>query len=182
MPQQYGVVFEQSPERTYVAVPPAAWRRPATMGGIVVLTILSMNLVTHGMTNAWVFRTQGAWAFAKALLPMLAPLLAIGLIVFAVSFVGRRSRFEFEVTPERFRMAGLIMDWERARPVMRDLSFERSRVTSVKGHLPGMGLSVRVEGAELYEMMHDHPEPVRRWVAAALRSALGMENEENPAA
>lgn len=183
MPQQYGIVFEQAPQRTYVYVPPAGWRRSVGSAGIGAVLILSVLLLSQGLANAWVYRTQGAWGFAKSLLPVLAPLLAVGLIVTGLTVAGRRSRFEFEVTTDRFRMAGPIMDWERARPVVRDLYFERSRVTSVKGHLPRMGLSIRVEGAELYEMMHDHPEPVRRWVASALRRALGLaEADEDPPA
>lgn len=60
-------------------------------------------------------------------------------------------------------------------------SWPRARIGSIKGDLYGMGLTIRVVGRDIFEMLHGYPPELRNWIAKTLSDAISKSPSETSA-
>lgn len=175
--QRFGIVHEVRDDGCRIVVPPARWNVKTILALVVAISITTLTILPLLVDSIFKPLRRGT-PIEWALLPQVLGQMIIPALVIASSvwFLRRTAKHAttFEVTADRFRFSAFIQSWEQGRPAFKSFDVERSKVTSVKGHLFGMGLTIRVEGIELFELMHDHPQAVRECVAELLREALGL--------
>lgn len=179
--EQFGIVSGTGDDGVTRITVPGIRSLGARVGGAVGFAVIFVCTVINPVAaNWWVLRTQGLWGLGKATaVPILIGAVLLTLLVRGMIQM-RSAGFFFEITSERFCASGPIVDWEHwqrpwmGNPAPRKIDVPRSAVTDVRGHNFGMGLTIRVEGVELFEMMHEYPQHIRVAVAGLLREALGM--------
>lgn len=176
--QRFGIVHEVREDLCRIVVPPARWNSKTIAAVVVMLLITTLTIVPLAVDFVFKPIRRGTpidWA--NVLPQLLGQMIVPAIVITAAVWMYRRAAQQattFEVTADRFRFSAFVQSWERGQPMFKSMDVERSKVTRVKGHLFGMGLTIRVEGVELFELMHDHPQPVRECVAELLREALGI--------
>lgn len=174
---RHGIVFQIAPDRTVLEIPETKMHRDQAIK--IRITLFAAGLFASLPVVSVVGKkiAAGTPLDPAALFEAAQPAVIIWAVLVTVAVVvtlRRSKKLRFEVDLRRFHIVGPVFDAVRGIHIHRRIAVPREHVTDIKGYLEGMGLSVRIEGMEIYEFMHDfHPE-VRLWVAARLREALGL--------
>jgi len=172
--ERAGIITETIEGGIRLLIPPPAWKRRLHVGGLIAVGVYCAYVFLIATGHFYLIRSGRLGSFLAEVGPSLIipTIVAVGVLA-SVRSLGERL-IKLEVNRTHILIDAPVMDWEKPGPRWQQLKFERQRATSVKGHLPGMGLTIRIEDAELFELMHQYPLSTRIWVANMLLNALGL--------
>ena len=167
LPARSGVTLERDPSgrRVRITLPPP--RLADMIRAHPVATVFVCYVATSSAGSA--VNQLVVERSLSAFLPSLVSTVVVWGMIAAGIWGVLRKRIILDLTD---RLLTVAVETPLGR--WRTRRWPRQAVGDVRGDLHAMGLTIRITGKDMVELLHDQPQAVRVWIAGVLRAALGL--------